>query len=77
MTPSSKKGTLMRMFLEDAQGKEVFTIDGIKIKDGKNFVLMIPDDSQDLVHLYIQAVTKSDEIALKDEYSKKIEEWIK
>jgi mannose-1-phosphate guanylyltransferase/phosphomannomutase len=76
-TPSSKKGTLMRKFLEDAQGKEVSTIDGIKIKKDKNFVLMIPDDSQDLIHLYIQAVTKSDEIALKDEYSKKIEKWVK
>jgi mannose-1-phosphate guanylyltransferase/phosphomannomutase len=76
--PSSKKGTIMRKFLENAKEKNYSHDDGIKIYENDNsWVLMIPDDYEDEVHLYIQASSKAEGIRIKEEYSVKIENWIK
>lgn len=46
----------MRMFLEDAHGKESSTLDGVKIwLDTNDWILMIPDQYNDHLNIYIQA----------------------
>lgn len=72
------KGKMMRMFLEDAKGKESSTLDGVKIwLDKHDWILMIPDQYNDHLNLYIQAQddTKGQEILAS--YTAKIEEWSK
>ncbi|MDD2789165.1 MAG: sugar phosphate nucleotidyltransferase [Sulfurimonas sp.] len=72
------KGKMMRMFLEDAKGKEASTLDGVKIwLDENDWILMIPDQYDDALNLYIQAATdvKGEEILAT--YSAKIEAWSK
>ena len=74
-TPSDKKGLLMRKFLES--GEKYEHNDGIKIyEDTKDWVLMIPDDYDDKVHLYIQAINSVKGLVLKDKYISKITDWI-
>jgi len=72
------KGKMMRMFLEDAKGKESSTLDGVKIwLDKHDWILMIPDQYNDYLNLYIQAEndTKGQEILAT--YTAKIEQWSK
>lgn len=70
------KGKMMRMFLEDAKGKESSTLDGVKIWLDKNdWILMIPDQYSDQLNLYVQAATKERGEAICENYSAKIEEW--
>jgi len=72
------KGKMMRMFLEDAKGKESSTLDGVKIWLDKNdWILMIPDQYSDHLNIYIQAEndTKGEEILAT--YTAKISEWSK
>ena len=72
------KGKMMRMFLEDAKGKKSSTLDGVKIWLDKNdWILMIPDQYNDHLNLYIQAEndTKGEEILAT--YSAKIAKWSK
>ena len=72
------KGKMMRMFLEDAKGKESSTLDGVKIWLDKNdWVLMIPDQYSDHLNLYIQAVSNDKGEEILATYSAKIEEWSK
>lgn len=72
----SLKGKMMRMFLEDAKGKEASTLDGVKIWIDKNdWVLMIPDQYSDSLNLYIQAETDAKGEAILREYTAKIAEW--
>jgi len=71
------KGKMMRMFLEDAKGKESSTLDGVKIwLDRHDWILMIPDQYSDHLNLYIQAETQEKGQAILENYSKKIEEWL-
>jgi len=70
------KGKMMRMFLEDAKGKDSSTLDGVKIWLDKNdWILMIPDQYSDHLNLYVQAVTKESGEAICESYIAKIEEW--
>jgi mannose-1-phosphate guanylyltransferase/phosphomannomutase len=72
------KGKMMRMFLEDAKGKESSTLDGVKIwLDTNDWILMIPDQYSDNLNLYIQAETVASGEAILATYTAKIEEWSK
>ncbi|MEA2048133.1 MAG: sugar phosphate nucleotidyltransferase [Campylobacterota bacterium] len=72
------KGKMMRMFLEDAKGKESSTLDGVKIwLDTDDWILMIPDQYSDHLNLYIQARTHEKGEEILATYSAKIEAWSK
>ncbi|MDA3946970.1 MAG: sugar phosphate nucleotidyltransferase [Helicobacteraceae bacterium] len=70
------KGKMMRMFLEDAKGKESSTLDGVKIwLDENDWILMIPDQYSAHLNLHIQAVSDEKGQAILDTYRAKIEMW--
>ncbi|WP_309499843.1 sugar phosphate nucleotidyltransferase [Sulfurovum sp.] len=70
------KGKMMRMFLEDAKGKKSSTLDGVKIWLGKNdWILMIPDQYNSHLNLYIQAENDEKGQGILAEYTAKIEKW--
>jgi mannose-1-phosphate guanylyltransferase/phosphomannomutase len=63
--PSSKKGFMMRKFLELAKDKEHSLADGVKIYTGKNeWILMVPSQYDECLHIYMQAASeeRADEI---------------
>jgi len=71
------KGKMMRMFLEDAKGKESSTLDGVKIwLDQDDWILMIPDQYNDNLNLYIQAATKENGEKVYQTYAAKIQMWM-
>ena len=72
------KGKMMRMFLEDAKGKKSSTLDGVKIwLDTNDWILMIPDQYNDTLNLYIQAEDETRGEELLETYREKIREWSK
>jgi len=74
---SNKKGTIMRQFLEGSKGKNTTHDDGIKIFFNKtDWVLLIPDDYYDSVHLYIQATSKEAGEKILQDFREKIQTWI-
>lgn len=72
------KGKMMRMFLEDAEGKESSTLDGVKIwLDTNDWILMIPDQYNEHLNIYIQAETDERGEEILATYTAKISEWSK
>jgi len=72
------KGKMMRMFLEDARGKRLSTVDGVKIwSDKDDWILMIPDQYNEHLNLYIQAKDEARGEKIFADYGVKIEEWLK
>ncbi|WP_416768196.1 sugar phosphate nucleotidyltransferase [Sulfurimonas sp. ST-25] len=72
----SHKGRMMRRFLEDAKGKDASTLDGVKIwLDANDWILMIPDQYNDSLNLYIQAESDERGEEILSEYTAKIAEW--
>ncbi|OQX73309.1 MAG: mannose-1-phosphate guanyltransferase [Campylobacteraceae bacterium 4484_4] len=75
--PSSQKGRVMRRFMEEGKAYRLSHLDGIKIIFADHeWILMIPDDHEELVHLYIQAVDSKRGEEIKKEYISKLEKWI-
>jgi mannose-1-phosphate guanylyltransferase/phosphomannomutase len=66
------------MFLEDSKGKDSSTLDGVKIWLDKNdWILMIPDQYNDHLNLYIQAENNEKGEEILATYRAKIEKWSK
>jgi mannose-1-phosphate guanylyltransferase/phosphomannomutase len=75
--PATLKGRVMRLFMQEAKEHTVSYLDGVKITFAPHeWVLMIPDDHEDLVHLYVQAVDDEKGEAYRKAYSEKIQSWI-
>jgi mannose-1-phosphate guanylyltransferase/phosphomannomutase len=74
----ANKGKMMRMFLDDAKGKDASTLDGVKIWLGaSDWILMIPDQYSDHLNLYIQAECDESGEKIYEMYKNKILEWMK
>lgn len=75
--PSSLKAKVMRKFLEEGKNDKVSHLDGVKITfTNHEWILMIPDDCNDRIHIYIQAKDDSRGKEIKKKYLNKFREWI-
>lgn len=72
------KGKMMRKFLEDSKGKKSSSADGVKIWENEtDWVLMIPDQYNEYLNIYIQAKDEKAGKYLYKMYSDKIQQWSK
>ena len=55
--PWALKGLVMRVLAERAQGREVDTLDGIKVFDERGWTQVLPDPDEPVVHLYAEGAT--------------------
>ncbi len=75
--PSSKKGKIMRKFLEDAKKKKSSSVDGVKIWiDEDQWILMVPDQYAEYLNIYVQAEDEKTAGKIFYKYQDKIEKWI-
>ncbi len=75
--PSKLKGKIMRKFADEALNKTASFIDGVKIfADKKNWILMIPDQYSDNIHLFVQSESKEKLNEMFNEYLSKINNWL-
>jgi mannose-1-phosphate guanylyltransferase/phosphomannomutase len=73
----SQKGKVMKNALKDAKFKKSSTLDGVKIWESEtDWVLMMPDQFDDFLHLFIQAKNKFRGEELRNKYIEKINLWI-
>ncbi len=67
---------MMRKFLEDAKGKKSSTDDGVKIwENDTDWILMIPDQYNNHLNIYIQAKDDDSGNAIYEKYNNKILKW--
>ena len=72
------KGKTMRAFLEDAQDKKTSTVDGVKVwLDENDWILMIPDQYNEHLNLYVQAKDDASGEKILADYVAKIEGWLR
>jgi len=73
-----KKGFVIRKLIEEHTECKLELIDGVKIWiNDTDWVLVLPDPDEAFVHLYVEAQKEKDTTKLVNEYSKKLNEWIK
>jgi mannose-1-phosphate guanylyltransferase/phosphomannomutase len=73
--PWERKGTVMRKAMEFSDSMERQLIDGVKMFQGSNSVLLLPD--KELASFFVIAESDNEEEAhaLTTEYAAKVQEW--
>jgi mannose-1-phosphate guanylyltransferase/phosphomannomutase len=75
--PEDKKGFLMRKMSEEAADKDASFIDGVKITFGnKSWILVVPDQNNSNIHLYVESSDKKEGDYLSNYYKEKINGWL-
>jgi mannose-1-phosphate guanylyltransferase/phosphomannomutase len=72
--PWALKGLVMRVLAERAQGREMDTLDGIKVFDERGWTQVLPDPDEPVVHLYAEGETPESSEELLAELQKLVEE---
>lgn len=75
--PFEMKGGIMRKMSEDSLDKEASFIDGIKVHNGDDWALVLPDQYSSFVHIFAEAKDEKTARKLLDEYQKKVVKWKK
>ncbi len=72
--PWELKGRVMRMVAQHAKGRTE-TIDGLKVYTDHSWALILPDASEPIIHLYIEARSEDDADRLVQEYADLIQKF--
>jgi mannose-1-phosphate guanylyltransferase/phosphomannomutase len=73
-----KKGYVIRKLIEQHTKQKLELIDGVKIWiNDTDWVLVLPDPDEAFVHLYVETQKEKDSIKLVNEYSSRLNQWIK
>ena len=72
--PWALKGLVMRVLAEGAQGREVDTLDGIKVFDERGWTQVLPDPDEPVVHLYAEGESREASEELLAELQELVEE---
>ncbi|SMO48769.1 mannose-1-phosphate guanylyltransferase / phosphomannomutase [Balnearium lithotrophicum] len=74
--PLSKKARLMRKLSEEALERRASFIDGVKIFFDGDWILFIPDQFTDKLHIFVQSVNEERGRELLESYRELVSNWI-
>ncbi len=74
--PSSEKARLMRKLSEEAMEKNASFVDGVKIFMNGDWILFIPDQFTDKLHIFVQSESRERGEELLEHYKKLVGSWI-
>lgn len=70
--PWEHKGTVMRVLVESGREADLELLDGVKIRAGHGWVLVLPDPVEPMIHLYADGRSAIEAERLIEEYSSAI-----
>jgi mannose-1-phosphate guanylyltransferase/phosphomannomutase len=73
--PWSKKGQVMRLAQNIADGQRIELLDGVKIHLSDGWVLVLPDGNEAYCHLWVEGRTEEIAHAYLNTYTSKVQEW--
>jgi mannose-1-phosphate guanylyltransferase/phosphomannomutase len=73
-TPWEAKGTVMRRILEQVDGSNLLTIDGVKAYQGNDWILVVPHPQEPVVRVWAEAGSQEDADRLAAKYADLLEE---
>lgn len=70
-----EKASIMGMLSAETEGKSIELIDGVKIINSSSWILLMPDASQPLIHVYAEGDSTRERDRLIQNYSDKIRQF--
>lgn len=76
-TPWERKGAVMRTMIERTKERDVVLVDGIKIRHGDDWALVLPDPEDPVTHVWAEADSEQAARQLAQEYARRIRQLIR
>ena len=70
-----EKATIMRLLITSSQPDRIELIDGVRIRENSGWILILPDSTQPIMHLYAEGDTAQDRDSIIDNYMIKIKRF--
>jgi mannose-1-phosphate guanylyltransferase/phosphomannomutase len=77
VTPWEKKGSVMRLVVEQTKDREHELVDGVKVLYEDGWALVVPDPEEPLTHVWAEAATDADAKTRAQEHARRIRQMIR
>jgi len=77
VTPWDRKGSVMRVLMEQAKDRRLDLVDGVRIHHDDGWVLVLPDPEDPTTQVIAEAHTEERAQHLADEYVRRIEQLVR
>jgi mannose-1-phosphate guanylyltransferase/phosphomannomutase len=77
MTPSERKGTVMRVLVEQLDGHNLVLVDGVKIPEEDGWVLILPDPEDPVTHVWAEGASEARSKARAQQYAVRLRQMLR
>ncbi len=77
VTPSERKGTVMRVLVEQLDGHNLILVDGVKIPEDDGWVLVLPDPEDPVTHVWAEGTSEARSKAKAQQYAVRIRQMLR
>jgi len=77
MTPSERKGMVMRVLVEQLDGHDLVLVDGVKIPEDDGWVLVLPDPEDPVTHVWAEGASEARSQARAQQYAVRLRQMLR
>jgi mannose-1-phosphate guanylyltransferase/phosphomannomutase len=77
VTPAEQKGTVMRMLVEQLDGRDLVLVDGVKVPEDDGWALVLPDPEDPITHVWAEGVGEAQARARAQQYAVRLRQLLR
>jgi mannose-1-phosphate guanylyltransferase/phosphomannomutase len=77
VTPSERKGMVMRVLVEQLDGHDLVLVDGVKIPEDDGWVLVLPDPEDPVTHVWAEGTSEARSQARAQQYAVRLRQMLR
>ncbi|MGH9090250.1 MAG: sugar phosphate nucleotidyltransferase [Acidimicrobiales bacterium] len=77
MTPSEQKGMVMRVLVEQLDGRDLVLVDGVKVPEDDGWALILPDPEDPVTHVWAEGAGEAQARARAQQYAVRLRQLLR
>jgi mannose-1-phosphate guanylyltransferase / phosphomannomutase len=77
VTPSEQKGMVMRVLVEQLDGRDLVLVDGVKIVEDDGWALIVPDPEEPVTHVWAEGAGEAQARARAQQYAVRLRQLLR
>jgi mannose-1-phosphate guanylyltransferase/phosphomannomutase len=77
MTPSEQKGMVMRVLVEQLDGRDLVLVDGVKVAESDGWALILPDPEDPVTHVWAEGVSEAQARGRAQQYAVRLRQLLR
>jgi mannose-1-phosphate guanylyltransferase/phosphomannomutase len=77
VTPAEQKGTVMRVLVEQLDGRDLVLVDGVKVPEDDGWALILPDPEDPVTHVWAEGAGEAQARARAQQYAVRLRQLLR